>query len=675
MARALKTVGMIAGAIALTATGVGAAFGSGLAIGGIGSLGAIAQVASVVAGAAQAGGQLLAKAPPVRGSVTQMQVAPDLPQPYLMGEGYFAGMLRHDAAYGTTIDDVPNPYRGMVVVYSGGGPVQSITPQIDQEAVSSWYNTYLYTSTELGTVPQASALAPNWAGLPGWDASSKQSGQAAILWNLKFDKKGKRFASGVPRLGAYGQWVKAYDPRLDSTFLGGSGSHRLGNEATYTWTENPALHAGTYAYGRYQNGKRVMGAGLRAIDWGVVAAWANVCDANDWIIFGPVYEPGNRWENLKDIAAAGGAIPVVSSGGLLSFKYWAPQVSLDTITLADLAEGQVSYTPMQSWDERINTIVPRFTQPTAEWNQMPGEAVSVAQFVSDDGEEKIKEWPFNLVKSSDGVQPAQLAAYVLYDGREINPIVIPCGPRLRAYRPGECLTVDLPEYGLETDAIILSRQLDPSTMTVTLTLIGETPEKHAFALGQTPAPPVVPVAGQSGEDRDETSSGVNSNTPREVANEAAMLALSVAEGTLVKLTDTGKIYYYNGGSTGTISDWTLAYEPVVGLLDRTNVWTQPQAFAAGNHFYGSTMVRIESGVSYPAGAAGIGLNQYVFNSKVWLEAYDKSGLTYSPLVLAGSRIEIDQPLGNHLDDAAAAAAGLPLKGIYRTGSALKIRVS
>ena len=53
----------------------------------------------------------------------------------------------------------------------------------------------------------------------------------------------------LPQLGAYGQWVKAYDPRLDSSFPGGSGSHVLGDESTYEWTENPALHAATYAYG------------------------------------------------------------------------------------------------------------------------------------------------------------------------------------------------------------------------------------------------------------------------------------------------------------------------------------------------------------------------------------------------------------------------------------------
>src|SRR3546814_5950661 len=129
----------------------------------------------------------------------------------------------------------------------------------------------------------SNALSPQWAGTPGWGSAYKLSGQAAIGWSYKFDKKGKKFANGLPVTGAYLTGVKVYDPRLDSTFPGGSGSCRLGDESTYVYSENPALHAGTYAYGRYQNGKRTFGIGLPAdgIDWAVVAAWATVCERTE----------------------------------------------------------------------------------------------------------------------------------------------------------------------------------------------------------------------------------------------------------------------------------------------------------------------------------------------------------------------------------------------------------
>ena len=504
MSKILKTVGMIAGAIALVATGVGAFAGAAFAASAAGAtVASIATYAGLAAGVANIGAAALQKPPPARGNVTQVLIAPDAPQPYVMGEGYFAGVQRHDAAYGATLNKVPNPYRAFVIVYSGGGPVESITPWVEKAAVSSWYTGYLYTSTALGLCPEPAALVPYFAGLPGWDSTSKLSGQAAILWNLKFDKDGKRFAAGVPQFGAWGRWVKVYDPRLDSTFPGGSGSHRLGVESTYTWSENPALHAGTYAFGRYQNGKRTFGMGLSAdgIDWSCIAAWANVCDANAWKIFGVVYEPGNRWANLKDIAAAGGGRPLPSSGGRLSFQFSAPKIPLDTITAADLAEDVVRITAMPSWGDGINTLIPKYISADHDWQQVAADPVSVSTFVAEDGEEKVREWPLNCVRHAK--QAAELCAYQVWDGRELTPIVLNCLPRLRHYRPGECLEIDLPEYGLTLDAVIINRAFDPARMTVTLTLMSETYAKHAWALGRSAAPPPTPALGQTQQQRDE----------------------------------------------------------------------------------------------------------------------------------------------------------------------------
>lgn len=494
----LKTIAIVAGAVALVATGLGAV-GVGAVLGA--STTAIAGIASLAAGVASIGANLLTKPPPARGSVTQILVDPDAPTPYAMGEGYFAGVLRYQRSYGATLDKVPNPYRYKVCVYSGGGPVQSITPYADQAAVGGYYSGYLYTGTKLGACPDT-ALVPNFSGAPGWGSTSKLSGKAAIGWNLKFDKNGKVFASGEPQLGAYGQWVKVYDPRLDSTRSGGSGSHRITNEATWAWSENPALHAATYAYGRYQNGKRVLGIGLPdyAIDWANVAAWANVCDTNSWRLFGVIYEPGDRWANLRDICDAGGAQAVLAAGAL-HFHYHAPRVSLDTITEADLLrDEEQGVVGRASWRDVLNTIVPKFRDPASNWELVPAGPVQVSTYLAADGEVKQAEWPFNFVKSL--TQAAQLARYRLEQSREIQPIELVVGPRFRAYRPGDRLDLDLLDYlGLDTPAVILRREFDPAKLAVRLTLVGDT-LSHAFALGQTTTAPPVPVVGQTSAQRD-----------------------------------------------------------------------------------------------------------------------------------------------------------------------------
>ena len=502
MPQVFAAIGAVVGAISGAIASVGVAIGMSAAM--------AATVGSVVTGMIlTAGLSLVSKLihgstgpPAARGSVTQINVQPDAPQPYVMGEGLVGGVLRHDTAYGATLNDVPNPYRWMAIVYSGAGPIDSITAYIDQGVISSYYSGYLTTTSQLGAQPESAALSPSFGAAPGWSSTSKLSGQAAIGWNFKFDRNGKVFASGIPQLGAYGKWVKVYDPRLDSTFPGGSGAHRLGTESTYAWSENPALHAGMYAYGRYQNGKRTIGCGLPsgAIDWANIAAWANVCDANSWRLFGIVTEPGDRWVNLKDIAAAGGGIPVIS-GGVLSFHYQSPRVSMATIAETDIADDAMSVTGMRSYRSRINTISPKFRDPNSNWELVNAADVIVSTYVTDDGESKKVEWPFNFVK--DVNQAAQLARYVIEDSRELQPIEIVVGPHLRALRPGEAVDLDLPQMGLVTQAVILRREFDPMKMTVKLTLIGETTGKHAYALGMTGTAPPAPSLAMTGATRDD----------------------------------------------------------------------------------------------------------------------------------------------------------------------------
>ena len=507
MSKVLRTLGMIAGAVALAATGVGAIGGAAFAATATGAtVASVASIATVASLAANLGSALTYKQPQsvARGSVTQVLISTDAPQPYAMGEGYCAGVLRHDCAYGGIVSKVPNPYRWMVMVYSGSGPVESITPYVDQATVSSWYGGYLQTIQQLGLCPEPSAMTPGFGTATGWDSASKLSGYAAIGWNLLFDKAGERFGSGLPQFGAYGKWVKVYDPRKDGTRPGGVGSHRLGNESTYEWSENPALHAGMYAYGRYQNGKRVMGVGIAddGIDWAGVMAWANVCDANGWKIFGVVYEPGNRWQNLQDICQAGGGTPYVASG-MLSFNYWAPRTALDVITEDDLApDADGSVTAMRSRFSRVNTIVPKYRSPSHNWEMIAAaNAVTSSTYVTEDGGERRREWMFNFVKSV--TQASQLAAYVLADARELQPIQLTCGYRVRDYGPGDCLTLYIPSLGLNTNAVVLDREYDHATMQTKFTFIGETEAKHAWALGLSGvAPPTGSISYQTGEERD-----------------------------------------------------------------------------------------------------------------------------------------------------------------------------
>lgn len=558
MSKVLKIIGVVAGAVALFVPGLQALGISTIAGVSVGTIGA---VAGIVAGVAAIGAQLLTKPPPARGSLTQMTVAADAVQPYVMGEGYFAGVLRYQRSYGAALDKVPNPYRFMAVVYSGGGPVQSISPRVDMEAIGSYYSGFIYTDSQTGACPESSALVPQWSGAPGWGSTSKLSGKAAIGWSLKFDKNGKVFASGMPQLGAYLQGVRVYDPRLDSTFPGGSGACRVDDESTFVYSANPALHAGTYALGRYQNGLRVLGIGLPAdaINWANVAAWANVCDANGWEMFGVVGEPGDRWTNLRDICVAGGAEPVLAAGALY-FHYAAPRVSVATIGIEHvMADQERGVTAQASWRDRLNTIVPKRMNADQNWQLTADKAVQVSTYLAEDGEKKQAEWPFNFVKDAD--QAAQLARYKLEDSRELQAIELPCIYEMVGLRPGDAVDLDLlEELGLEGQAVIVSREFDPESMAVKLTLVSETAGKHAYALGMTGTPPPTPALGQTAEERDDLAAAVT--------NPSAFDALLIA------------------------NSYTIDADPLDGLLQATDT-----AITIENHsrVYGDKTVSVTGG--------------------------------------------------------------------------------
>lgn len=492
------------------ATGIGAAAGAGLlgaagvagtaTVAGLslGTIATIASVATVVGAVASLGAALTAKKPSARGSVTDVTIAVDPPQPYMMGRTYSAGVLRHDAGYGPEIDKVKNPYLGKVLVYSGSGPIEQIESRqfdyqnIDFSNPAGWYFGWVGAPGQLGQKPEAAGLVPPFAGLPDWGSDYRLNGQAAVLWNFKFDKKAKRYASGIPPYGIIAKGVKVYDPRKDSTYPGGSGAHRITDENTWEYSENPGLHAIAYTYGRHQNGKKVFGVGLpiEGIDIAAFVSLANVCDVNDWKVGGTIFEPADRWENMKDILAAGGAEPIFA-GGKITCRVRAPKVALETIFEGDLADGDMEVTTAQSYRDRLNGVVPKYRSEAHNWQYVSSETVSVPEYVAEDGEEKVQERQFNLVQQ--GKQAAQLAAYELVDGREMGPIVLNLKPYWRRYLPGDCLHLYLPSMEIDHDAVILTREFDPGSLTVTLTLITETAGKHAFALGQVPHPPPTPT--------------------------------------------------------------------------------------------------------------------------------------------------------------------------------------
>ncbi len=488
---AVKIVGVVAG-VAAIATGFGAPLGAGL-LGA--SWGAIATGAALAGAVLDTLSPARPKAGSAIGSQTEWRADPQAGIPYAMGRTAYAGNIVHRDTWAAD-----GKYFGNVMVWSGGGPVNAFEAfQIDRETVTFSSNAatgalagFAWLKTQLGACPESNALSPVNGTMPGWDSDNKLSGYCAGLFETMFDKEGKQWAGGFPQsLLAILQGVKVYDPRLDSTYPGGSGSCRVDDEDTWVYSERPALHALTWALGRHQNGARVMAVGLppSSIDMPRYVDWANVCDANGWKVGGVVSSLDDKWDVLKKICQAGAAKPV-RLGGILSVDFQAPRVSLATITAKNLA-GPGKIVGTKGRRARINTGVPRLRLESHGWEVTTLDPVGVDEYVTQDGGLRSREIDLELVQDKD--QAAELVAYEVADGREFGPIMLPLKIEFVGYKPGDALTLNIPELGLaEQLAVIARRNINQQTGVITHDLVSETDEKHDWALGRTGTPPPTP---------------------------------------------------------------------------------------------------------------------------------------------------------------------------------------
>ena len=442
-----------------------------------------------------------------QGSVSQIVIGANMPLPYTMGRTFLGGHLVYDVGYGGS----KNSDRSQVLVYSAAGPIDSfesfqgdfstvgVSPSsgtFNRAAATGTYGGFLWVDGRKGTRPDTALQSPS--GRPtisGWGSTYKLSGLAALMVTMKFDEDGKVWGSGLPQWGAVLKGVLVYDPRLDSTYPGGSGSQRWSDESTWAWSENPALHALTYARGRFYNGIKMVGAGIpqASIDIPSFVALANVCDTNGWKIGGAIYEGPNlsKWDNLNKLLEPAASQPAWV-GGVLTCVVSAPKTSLDTITGDDMADGAQSYRTSNEWRSRVNTVVPRYRSEAHKWDYVQANAVSGSTYITEDGETKTQEVQFDLVQSA--THAAQMAGYQIVNSREFGPITLTLKPRLMAYYPGEALTINLPDLGLTSQlAMITDRKVDPSAGTVQLTFVSETTAKHSFALGLTGVAPPTPT--------------------------------------------------------------------------------------------------------------------------------------------------------------------------------------
>lgn len=520
MSKYLATAAMVVGGIALAATGVGAAASAGLLgsyVAGSGTAAfvataaTVAKVAGFAAAALMATSSLTAAKATGGGSPDQWKADPNAGIDIVFGEAYSGGHIIYRQAYGPK-----NKFQSIVTEWSVG-PIQSLdTLYVDQiartkvgDGITIGARVYMREARQLGLCPEPVALTLS-TGMPfGWSAQHKLSGKAATIATFEYDADGKNTFTSMPTCGWRGKGVLCYDPRKDSTYPGGNGPQRWDDQSTWAWSNNPYIVAITWCIGWRQNGgKLVAGVGLPAS--GLIleqfVEGANIAQLNKWRVGGVKSTTDDKWDVLKDILQAGAGEPL-RLGALLGCIVSTPRVSLATIDRNARAQGDVTVVAMQARRDRINALVPRYwseevsTDPetgtaTTTWAEVAAKPIVVDAYVAADRRMVRKEASYPLVQcfaGEDLSQVATLARYDIENAREFGPITLPLKIRWLGYKPGDVVTLNLPEAGLlDQTVMILTRSLDAGSGVVTFTARSETTAKHAFALGQTATPPSSP---------------------------------------------------------------------------------------------------------------------------------------------------------------------------------------
>lgn len=501
MGKTLKTVGMVLGAAAMIATGVGALAMPGLA-GSVTLFGVSTGTLNLASAGLTAVGGLLDKPQSAgSGSPSDWTSNPDQPTPFAFGRVGVAGKIIHRDEYGKD-----NKLQGIVSIFSGAGPIRGfVSYKADDLAVSfvsnggtaiGKYRRQMWRSWRLGAQPDTALSLPTGldegAVMPAWDYRYKLSGKACDLLTVQQDSKFSVYPSGVPTPMVELDGVFGYDPRYDDNYPGGAGPCRLGVRSTYVWIDNPIIAGLNWALGMIENGQVVggIGASIHGIDVPAFVEAANVADANEWKVTAWPDTSEDASQVLRQFLQAGGASYARHAGKISCVTRGAARPSIVTITARDTC-GPLELDTGSSSFNRLNTITPEFMSAAHGWQHVPTDPVTYASLRAEDGGKKADRIRYRFAPSAK--QAGQLAAYDILDAREPFSGTIPLKPHLRRLKRGDCFTLSEPGFLLDgVKFIVLGRTYDAQKGEVRLAFRSETDGKHDLALGKTTTMPEYP---------------------------------------------------------------------------------------------------------------------------------------------------------------------------------------
>ncbi|MCO4316351.1 phage tail protein [Phyllobacterium sp. 21LDTY02-6] len=420
-----------------------------LLVSSIGSLGTLGQL--IVGAALSVGSTLLQRAmtpknkQAVPGIQGQIQVGGDNPLSFIFGTYATAGQLEYVNTAGNS-GKTPNAYLTQVVTLSDL-PVTAILPKvwINGERCTiddildpggrgnqvAEYRTgpnsnYLFMKRHLGDQTAADPfLLSQFGGDADRPWTSDMIGRG-LAYAVVTAQVNRELFTGPPQCRFEVQGIRLYDPRFDST-VGGSGSQRYADPATWQFSDNPAVVIYNILRGIWYGTQWVYGlqdlpaTRLPLSNW---FAAMNECDrivggAKQFRCGGEIRTNQEPAEVINELLkACNGRMAEI--GGIYKIRVGAPTLPVyaytdETISVTDPR----SFDPFPGLEATHNGVQYSYPEPEAAW-EMKDAPVRLRSDLEalDDGRRLVADVKFNYVPFA--VQSQQLAKALIETNRKFR---------------------------------------------------------------------------------------------------------------------------------------------------------------------------------------------------------------------------------------------------------------
>lgn len=289
----------------------------------------------------------------------------------------------------------------------------------------------------------------------GWDNSSNLAGCACVVVAYKADKQDAKnpvWTSGRPSFLWVVNGKLCYIARKDSS-VGGSGPHRWDNPSTWEWTDNLIdcrynWVRGIYACDRIdQPGMLLVGRGLTDIEAPPerTFAYANTCDELVPLKSGGserryrcnlVVKASDAYIDTEEMFAAACAGIIIQRLGGVEVEPGSARSVVAEITDDDLIVGEtVTFNAFKPDTQRINTIVPRYVEPSQKWADHGAPVRRVlADLIADEGP---REETLTLTAVTSVTQAQRCGEIRRRQARLEQSATITLGPRFAYLEDGD----------------------------------------------------------------------------------------------------------------------------------------------------------------------------------------------------------------------------------------------